>query len=236
MKNEMINTLVTAYSRKYSLESVIRLEEVQELHSQNHQYYIEIEVVDRLSSKKGRIAEHVVENSVDGKFCYPADNTWNPDVTVYVIITVKNQGIWLRHFVDNVIDIQEQTNDHNIHPIIVDFCSRDIDTESYLQHTSLKHYTGKVIEKIPWVRFLFRLESREGNGGLCSCYIHSSHYNNLSFLRIVRVLKFTMESLTVTTATRIIQSFPLESSPLVPSANSIVLNQPATKYLRISIP
>ena len=115
-------------------------------YTQNHRYFIEIEVVDKVSGEKGRIAEHVAENHVDKTLCYPTETSWNPDVTVYVIITVKNQGIWIRHFVDNMVDIQEQTKDENIHPIIVDFESEDVDIDSYLQHSRLKHHTGKP----PW--------------------------------------------------------------------------------------
>lgn len=57
--------------------------------------------------------------------------------------TGMNQGVWVRHFIDNIVDIQDATDDQNIHPIIVDFGSRDSDTDTYLKGSRLKHCSGK---------------------------------------------------------------------------------------------
>lgn len=137
--------LSITHPRRYFLKSIIRLEDGIEKHSKDHRYFIEIEVIDKASGKKGRIADYVVEDHVDKKLCYPTETSWNPDVTIYVIVTAKDQGNWLRHFVDNMVDIQEQINDENIHTIIVDFGSEDVDINSYLQHSRLKNYKGIIM-------------------------------------------------------------------------------------------
>ena len=129
--------------RRYSLKSVIRLENVYEKHTKDQSYFIELEVFDNKDNKTWRVAEHVVEKSISRKLCYLSESPWQPDVTVYVIITVKNQGVWIRHFIDNILDIQDATGDHNIHPIIVDFGSKDSNTDTYLKRSRLKHYSGE---------------------------------------------------------------------------------------------
>ena len=119
------------------------MEGVLEKHTKDQRYFIELEVLDKTANKTWRVAENLVEKSTSGALCYLADSPWKPDVTVYPIITVKNQGVWLRHFIDNIVDIQDATDDQNIHPIIVDFGSRDSDTDTYLKRSRLKHYSGK---------------------------------------------------------------------------------------------
>ena len=123
--------------------SVIRAEDVLEKHTKDQRFFIELEVFDNADNKTWRVAEHVVQKSSSSKLCYLASSPWQHDVTVYVIVTVKNQGVWIRHFIDNIVDIQDATNDQNIHPIIVDFGSRDSDIDTYLKRSHLKHYSGE---------------------------------------------------------------------------------------------
>ena len=145
--------LECVYSRKYVLKSIIRVEEVMQRNTNIRRYFVDIEVADRKTNKTARIAEHILENPVDNTFCSPERNSWNPDAMIYVLLTVKNQGIWVRHFIDTIENIQEQTKDYNIHPIIVDFGSKDFpvnDTETYLQHSKLKQYSGNNISITLW--------------------------------------------------------------------------------------
>ena len=122
---------------------MIRLEDVLEKHTKDQRYFIELEILDKTDNKTWRIAENVVQKYMSGDLCYLTQSPWQSDVTVYVIITVKNQGVWVRHFIDNIVDIQDATDDQHIHPIIVDFGSRDSDTDTYLKRSRLKHYSGK---------------------------------------------------------------------------------------------
>ena len=136
------------YSRKYVLKSVIRVEEVMQRKTNIRRYFVDIEVADRKTTKTERMAEHVLENPKDNRLCTPERNSWNPDAMVYVVVTVKNQGIWVRHFIDTIEDIQEQTKDYNIHLIIVDFGSKDFPVnyiEIFLRQSKLKHYSGNNI-------------------------------------------------------------------------------------------
>jgi hypothetical protein len=122
---------------------VIRVEDVLEKHTTDQRYFIELEVLDKNANKTWRVTETVVEKSTSGTLCYLAESPRQADVTVYPIITVKNQGVWLRHFIDNIVNIQDATSDENIHPVIVDFGSRDSDTDTYLKRSRLKHYSGE---------------------------------------------------------------------------------------------
>ena len=130
------------------MRSILKVEEFKTKTPPTLQYFVDIEVFDKSNGEVARIAEPVWENCIDKNLCYPAETSWNPDVMIYVIVTVKNQGIWLRHFIDTMVYLQEQTNDSNIHPVIVDFGSKDVgfnDTEIYLERSPLKQYTGNQI-------------------------------------------------------------------------------------------
>ena len=138
--------------REYSLTSIIKVEEfAAKFNASMTQFFLDIEVINTKTGQVARIAEHVWENLGDKTLCKPGESSWDPDVMVYVIVTVKNQGFWLRHFIDTLVYIQEQTDDSNIHPIIVDFGSQDVgfnDTEIYLERCPLKHYTGNLQKDI----------------------------------------------------------------------------------------
>ena len=129
---------------------MIRVENAHNGKTGDHSYFLEL-IVTR-NETKWRIIDHVVLSSAEGKLCRPVVNFWNPDVTIYVIITAKNQGIWLRHFIDNMVDIKQQTKDNNIHPIIVDFASEDIDIDKYLKNSNVNHFTGTLIDSFSKTR------------------------------------------------------------------------------------
>ena len=87
------------------------------------------------------MSEYVFQpNGVNVPLCYPMGLQWNRTADVYLILTAKNLGRWVHHFIKNVERIVEETSDENLHLIIYDFDSPDIDLEQALQRSRLKNY------------------------------------------------------------------------------------------------
>ena len=59
--------------------------------------------------------------------CYPQGIQWKKTADVYLILTAKNLGRWVHHFIKNMEKIVRETNDKHLHVIIHDFDSGDID-------------------------------------------------------------------------------------------------------------
>ena len=59
---------------------------------------------------------------------------------MYLILTAKNLGRWVHHFIKNVEDVVQQTKDDHLHVVIFDFDSPDIDLKQVLQGSTLKNY------------------------------------------------------------------------------------------------
>ena len=72
--------------------------------------------------------------------CYPQGMQWNKTADVYLILTAKNLGRWVHHFIKNMEKIAQETNDEHLHVIIYDFDSGDIDIKHAFQRTILKNY------------------------------------------------------------------------------------------------
>ena len=72
--------------------------------------------------------------------CYPQGMLWNKTADVYLILTAKNLGRWVHHFIKNMEKIVQETSDDHLHVIIYDFDSGDIDIEEAFQRTILKNY------------------------------------------------------------------------------------------------
>ena len=77
--------------------------------------------------------------------CYPRGLQWNRTADVYLILTVKNLGRWVHHFIKNVEEIIRETKDEHLHVVIFDFNSPDIDLERVLRRSNLRnhHYISK---------------------------------------------------------------------------------------------
>ncbi|XP_027022456.1 beta-1,4-N-acetylgalactosaminyltransferase 3-like isoform X2 [Tachysurus fulvidraco] len=77
--------------------------------------------------------------------CSPEHFSWDPEAKVHVILTVKNQGKWVIHFLQEMQRIYEETGDKNFNIIIVDYNSTDIDVEKELQNAKLPSYQFRLL-------------------------------------------------------------------------------------------
>ncbi|XP_062866310.1 beta-1,4-N-acetylgalactosaminyltransferase 3-like [Trichomycterus rosablanca] len=79
--------------------------------------------------------------------CSPKDFSWNPEAKVSVIMAVKNQGRWVKHFIKEMENIYRATGDKNFDVIIVDFSSIDINVEEELKKADLPSYKFKRLHR-----------------------------------------------------------------------------------------
>ena len=57
-----------------------------------------------------------------------------------MILTARNLGRWVHHFIKNVEQIVQETKDEHLHVIIFDFDSPDIDLDEAFKRSTLKNY------------------------------------------------------------------------------------------------
>ncbi|EDO38812.1 predicted protein, partial [Nematostella vectensis] len=78
--------------------------------------------------------------------CYPENLQWNRTAKIALIITLRNQGRWMAHFLDNLQDIYiHSSRDQHVSLIVYDYESEDLDIERELSKRSLPPY--KLIKK-----------------------------------------------------------------------------------------
>ena len=104
-------------------------------------YLLELVVQDLTDGKIYLLAEYVfLPNGKDASLCYPSGLQWDKKADVFLILTAKNLGRWVHHFIKNVEKIVQETKDDHLHVVIYDFGSPDIDIEQAFQRSTLKNY------------------------------------------------------------------------------------------------
>ena len=102
---------------------------------------IEAIITDLLSGRKYNLAEYVFQPKGNNLLmCYLQGMQWNNTADVCLILTAKNFGRWVHHFIKNMEKIVQETNDEHLHVIIYEFDSKDIDIKEAFQGTVLKNY------------------------------------------------------------------------------------------------
>ncbi|XP_068170301.1 beta-1,4-N-acetylgalactosaminyltransferase 3 [Antennarius striatus] len=72
--------------------------------------------------------------------CNPVDFHWKPDVTVHVVVPVKNQARWVQQLINDMERMFRDTQDANMNLIIADFSSTDMDVKKALEKSMLPRY------------------------------------------------------------------------------------------------
>ena len=126
--------------RKYELKSIFRVEKKEDP-KKGSRYFLELVVKDLTTGSNYILAEYVfLPKGENGSLCYPKGLQWDRTADVYLILTAKNLGRWVHHFIKNVEQIVQETNDEQLHVVIFDFNSPDIDLEQAFKRSTLKNY------------------------------------------------------------------------------------------------
>lgn len=125
--------------RKFALNGIRNVERKTDK-ERGERYLIELELVDLKNNRSVLLSEYVFMPNGTRKLCYPKNFQWNRTVDVFLIVTTKNLGRWVHHFIKNVEKILKETNDSNLHVIIYDYNSSDINLKKVLRESSLTRY------------------------------------------------------------------------------------------------
>ena len=127
-------------SRKYELEFIERAKKKEDS-GKGVGYFLELVVKDLTDGKSYIVAEYVFQpNGRNILLCYPKGLQWNRTADVYLILTAKNLGRWVHHFIKNVEKIFQESKDEHLHVVIHDFDSPDINSKQAFERTTLKNY------------------------------------------------------------------------------------------------
>ncbi|XP_058972878.2 beta-1,4-N-acetylgalactosaminyltransferase 3 [Pocillopora verrucosa] len=102
-------------------------------------YLLELELLDKYKEHSVRLSEYVykpVKNNTD--LCDPDGFQWKRNVTVSMVITVKNYGPWIKFLINQLTQIYEKGYDSNFFLVIVDFNSSDIDLFQLRENSGIK--------------------------------------------------------------------------------------------------
>ena len=106
-----------------------------------NRYFLELVVKDLTDATTYILAEYVFQpREENSHLCYPKGLQWNRTADVYLILTAKNLGRWVHHFIKNVEKIVQETKDEQLHVVIYDFDSPDIDLKQAFQRSTLKNF------------------------------------------------------------------------------------------------
>ena len=127
-------------SRKYELEFIERPKKKEDS-GKGVRYFLELVVKDLTDGKSYILAEYVFQpNGKNILLCYPKGLQWNRTADVYLILTAKNLGRWVHHFIKNVEKIFQESKDEHLHVVIHDFDGPDINSKQAFERTTLKNY------------------------------------------------------------------------------------------------
>ncbi|XP_022797985.1 uncharacterized protein LOC111336201 [Stylophora pistillata] len=137
--NRYMRALRQATNSKYSLKNILNVEENHDV-LLGDRYLIDLELNVEGKNSTVRLSQYVYQKIGKTDFCLPEGFVLNQHATVHIIIPVKNQGKWVQHLIDNMVELYLETGDPHVNIIIVDFSSTDIDVEAALERSQLKRY------------------------------------------------------------------------------------------------
>lgn len=137
--NDYMEVVKSKYGSKYKLKTIVNVEENHDI-IYGDRYLIEMDLTVENQEITQRLSRYVYRPVGSDKLFEINDFSWNPQATVHIIIPVKDQGRWVKHFIDNIEKIYTEQSDSFINIILVDFNSTDINIKRCLEKSKLKRY------------------------------------------------------------------------------------------------
>ena len=82
--------------------------------------------------KPAMISEYVFWPKDEETLCYPKGLQRNGPANIALVISAKNQGRWMAHFLNNLEEMYAVTKDQNVRVVIFNYNSSDINLENEL--------------------------------------------------------------------------------------------------------
>lgn len=138
--SKYFQALKRVYPRQYQLKYIKQVERKQDP-LRGYRYFLELVLEDVISNSTYILAEYMFQHlGRNIPLCYPRGFQWNRTADVYLIITAKNLGRWVQHFIKNVENIIQETKDDHLHVVVYDFDSRDINLTEVFEKSTIKNY------------------------------------------------------------------------------------------------
>ena len=102
-------------------------------------FFLELLLSDNTNNKDVILSEYLYQFK-NKTLCYPEGMQWNKTAPVYLLISARKQAAWVWHFIKNVNRLYQSTTDENLHVIIYDYNSTNIDIEAEFQLSGFKNY------------------------------------------------------------------------------------------------
>ncbi|XP_020897741.1 uncharacterized protein LOC110236544 [Exaiptasia diaphana] len=126
---------------EYILANVINLERNVDK-EYGKRFFLELLLIETRTKQLQRISEFVYQlKSNPNTLCKPKGLKWSPRVTVNVILTTKNQGPWVIHYIKNMAEIVHATSDDNVHFIVVDYGNNGVDVAGEFRKYNVTNFT-----------------------------------------------------------------------------------------------
>ena len=128
-------------------------------------FSVDVEVGLNHTNKSFRLSEHVYLKKGSDKLCFPEGIIWNSKAMVYFILSVKDQGRWVYHFINELTVASLLTGDTNFHVVVADFESQDIDvgeafnTALFSSRHTIVNMTGKFYKTLALNEAVVRVPS-----------------------------------------------------------------------------
>ena len=103
-------------------------------------FFLELLLWDNTNNKEVILSEYVYQHKKNKTLCYPEGMHWNKTAPVYLLISCRKQSAWVWHFIKNVERLYQSTGDENLHVIVYDYNSTNIDIEAAFQQSLFKNY------------------------------------------------------------------------------------------------
>ena len=129
---EYMEAVKIKHGSKYTLKRIINVEENHDV-IHGDRYLIEIDIAVENQQNPQHLSRYIYRPIGSHKLFEINDFQWNPYATVHIIIPVKDQGRWVKHFINNMENIYTTIKDPYLNIILVDFNSTDIDINKSLK-------------------------------------------------------------------------------------------------------
>ena len=139
------------FLRRYQLKEILNVERKPDWDRSNSVFYkgtlkhgdrffLEMLLWDSTNNKEVILSEYVYQHRKNKTLCYPDGMQWSKTAPLYFLISARKQAAWVWHLIKNVEKIYQTTADENIHVILYDYNSTNIDIERAFQMSSFKNY------------------------------------------------------------------------------------------------
>ncbi|XP_065670344.1 beta-1,4-N-acetylgalactosaminyltransferase 3 isoform X3 [Hydra vulgaris] len=136
--NKYMVALSIKFPNRFKLHTIVNIENAHDVYGDR--YLIELALEDFHESKISRLSVYVFRSFNSNELCYPEDYQWNNNAMVHLILTVKNQGAWVQHYIESLSNLYSKTKDERFNLIIVDFESYEVNVTELLAKSILPHW------------------------------------------------------------------------------------------------